>query len=213
MGHLGAAPAPGALVLFDGTGLHGWRAREGGPARWAIAGEALEVVAGAGDIVTAQRFADCQLHIEFRCPPVAHAPEQGRGNSGIYLQGRYEIQVLDSYGFDAPGTGACGAVYGQHAPLLNASRAAGEWQSFDAVFRMARTRDGRVHEPARLTLLHNGVAVLNNVALAGPTRGALDEAEGEPGPLRLQEHGDAVAYRNIWLLPLPLDASTDYESR
>ncbi|XXX74822.1 DUF1080 domain-containing protein [Sorangium sp. So ce134] len=203
---------PGAEVLFDGMDLRAFTARGGGPPGWKVEGGAIQVVAGAGDIVSAARFEDALIHLEFQCPDMPHATGQAKGNSGVFLQGRYEIQVLDSHGIAVPGTGDCGAVYGQLAPLSNACRPALAWQSYDIVFRAARAAGGgEVVEPARLTLLHNGVVVHNNATLRGPTQGASDEDEGAPGPLRLQDHGDPVRYRNIWLVRLAPKGSERYE--
>ncbi|XXY53570.1 DUF1080 domain-containing protein [Sorangium sp. So ce269] len=203
---------PGAEVVFDGRDLRGFTARDGEPAGWIVEDGAMQVVPGTGDVFSVARFEDALIHLEFQCPDMPHATGQARGNSGVFLQGRYEIQVLDSHGIAVPGTGDCGAVYGQIAPLSNACRPALSWQSYDIVFRAARTAGGReVVEPARLTLIHNGVVVHNNVTLRGPTQGATDDDVGAPGPLRLQDHGDPVRYKNIWLVRLAPSGSDRYE--
>ena len=199
-------PPPDAIVLFNGRDLDNWTSRKRGPAGWRVADGAMTVVARAGDIMTRDRFIDFYLHLEFRIPAMPEARGQAKGNSGVYLQGRYEIQVLDSHGINVPGKGDCGAVYNQHAPLVNACKPALEWQTYDAIFRAAR--DG---EPARLTLFQNGRVIHNNVVLAEPTGGALDSEVTAAGPLLLQDHGNDVQYRNIWLVPLPLAGSDRYE--
>lgn len=205
------APPPGAEILFDGRDLRGFTGQGGGPAGWKVVDGAVEVVAGAGDIFSVVRFEDAMIHLEFLCPDMPQASGQAKGNSGVYLQGRYEIQVLDSHGIAVPGTGDCGAVYDQIAPLTNACRPALRWQSFDIIFRAARVSGGGVIETARLTLIHNGVVIHNNVTLRGPTKGATDQIVGAPGPLRLQDHGDPVRYRNIWLVRLPPKGADRYE--
>jgi hypothetical protein len=142
------------------------------------------------------------------------ATGQAKGNSGVYLQGRYEIQVLDSYGINIPGKGDCGAIYNQFAPLVNACRPPMEWQTYDVIFRAPRLNEaGEVEEGVRLTVLQNGQVIHNNVQLPGVTGGAIDDRVGEPGPLLLQDHGNLVAYRNIWAVPLPLKGSDTYEPR
>ncbi|UQA58657.1 3-keto-disaccharide hydrolase [Polyangium aurulentum] len=202
---------PGAQILFDGRELRGFVSRGGAPAAWKVEGDAMEVISGAGDIFSVERFDDALIHLEFQCPDMPHATGQAKGNSGVFLQGRYEIQVLDSYGIAVPGTGDCGAVYDQIAPLSNACLPALAWQSYDIVFRAARVDGGQVIEPARLTLLHNGVVIHNNAILRRPTKGATDEDVGAPGPLRLQDHHDPVRYRNIWLVHLARKGSDRYE--
>ena len=136
------------------------------------------------------------------------------GTAGYSCRGRYEIQVLDSYGINIPGMGDCGAIYNQFAPLVNACKPAMERQTYDVIFRAARVNDAKeVEEPVRMTVLQNGQVIHNNVQLPGPTGGAVDEQTGEPGPLLLQDHGNLVAYRNIWAVPLPLKGSDTYEPR
>jgi len=207
-------PPNNAVVLFNGKDLNNWTTRNGKPAGWKVEDEILHVVPGTGDIMTCERFADFFLHLEFRCPDMPEATGQAKGNSGVFLQGRYEIQVLDSYGINIPGKGDCAAIYDQFAPLVNACRPPMQWQTYDVVFRGPRLNDrGEVTEGPRVTLLHNGLVVHNNVELPGVTGGALDEDVGTAGPLLLQDHKDLVAYRNIWAVPLPLEGSDTYEPR
>ena len=207
-----AAPSPGAIVLFNGQDVSNWTTKDGEPAGWKVEGGVLHVAPRAGDIMTTELFTDCFLHIEFRCPYMPEATGQAKGNSGVYLQGRYEIQVLDSYGLNIPGMGDCGAIYNQFAPLSNACNPPEVWQTYDVAFRAPRLDEaGEVVEPARMTVLQNGTVIHNNIQLPGVTGGALDENVGEPGPLRLQDHGNLVAYRNIWAVPLPLEGSDTYE--
>ena len=199
-----------AVTLFDGGPLTNWHQRDGQPATWKVSDGAMTVV--KGNVLSDETFADAFLHLEFRCPDMPDATGQAKGNSGVYLQARYEIQVLDSYGVGIPGKGDCGAVYDQYAPLANACRPPLEWQTYDVIFRAARVdASGAVTEPARVTVFHNGVVIHNNVVTLGPTGGAIDQNVGEPGPLLLQDHGDAVQYRNIWLVHLPAKGSDTYE--
>jgi len=208
-----ASPPAGAVILFDGTDASAWTAMDGSPAGWRAEDGILHVVPGAGDVLSVERFADHFLHIEFRCPDMPDATGQGKGNSGVYLQGRYEIQVLDSYGLAIPGKGDCGAIYDQHAPLVNACKPPLEWQTYDAVFRAPRLDAGEVVEGVRMTVLHNGLVIQNNVILPASTAGAMDIPADEPGPLRLQDHGNLVCYRNIWAVHLPSEGSSTYEPR
>jgi hypothetical protein len=206
------APA-NAVLLFNNRDLENWTTRDGRPAGWRVEDQVLHVVPGTGDIMTRERMTDFLLHLEFRCPDMPEASGQHKGNSGVFLQGRYEIQVLDSFGIAIPGKGDCGAVYDQFAPLVNACRPPGEWQTYDAVFRAPRADSDGVTEGPRLTLFQNGIVVLNNIILPGVTGAPLDEHIHEPGPLLLQDHGNLVAYRNIWMVPLPLAGSDTYEPR
>ncbi len=204
-------PPANAKVLFNGKDLNNWHTREGKPAGWEVSDGVMTVVKGTGDVVTDEKFTDFRLHVEWMEPDMPDATGQAKGNSGVYLQGRYEIQVLDSYGIEVPGRGDCGGVYDQFAPLVNACKPALEWQSYDIIFRAARFDDsGELESNARVTVLQNGVVIQNNVEVKGPTGGAMDEELDEPGPLLLQDHGNPVKYRNVWLVPLPLEGSDKY---
>ena len=204
----------GVVVLFSGTKADmekNW-VRGGGdqPAAWRIEDGAM--IATGSDIRSRDRFSDFQLHVEFRVPYMPEAHGQARGNSGVYLQGRYEIQVLDSYGIESPGTGDCGAIYGQAAPLVNACRPPMEWQTYDVFFRAARfdPNTGDETEPPRVTVLQNGIAIQNNEAIRGGTGGRRRAGERPEGPILLQFHDNAVAYRDIWVVPLPPKGADHY---
>ena len=164
-------PAPAdAIVLFNGSDLSQWWGIDGGPAQWDVVDGAMIVVAGAGPIQTERTFGDIQLHEEWSTPPQVEGTDQNRGNSGVYLMGLYEVQVLDSYQNDTYADGQAGAIYGQHPPLANPVRPSGEWQSFDIVFRHPRfDQAGVLVEPARVTVFRNGIVVQNNAELSGPT--------------------------------------------
>jgi hypothetical protein len=211
-----AAPPPGAIVLFDGKDLSAWTKLNGKAADWKVEDGSMEVVPRTGDIRTKENFGpDFQLHVEFWLPLMASAKGQGRANSGVYLQGRYEIQVLDSYLNKTYANGTSGALYGILAPNWAAAEEKGlsepknpskppeHWQTYDITFHAPRVdNQGKVTEKGHLTVVHNGVTVIDNGAFDKVTGGALDEKIGEPGPIRLQDHGNKLRFRNIWLKPL-----------
>ncbi len=204
-----------AVVLFSGNpdevAMHWNRRGSDRPAGWQVRNGAL--VAGGGDIASREQFADCQVHVEFRVPLMPDRRGQGRGNSGVYLLGRHEIQVLDSYDVAVPGKGDCGALYGQAAALLNACRPPLRWQTYDILYRTPRTdpATGKVLERGRVTVLQNGIAVQNNQEVGGTTVAGLPDAgAAQPGPLLLQDHGCAVEYRNIWVVRLPAQGAEHY---
>jgi hypothetical protein len=202
----GAAPPSDAIVLFDGSDLEQWRGRDDGPAPWKVAGGAVTVVAGSGPISTRRAFGDVQLHVEWRTPKKVQGEGQGRGNSGVFLMGRYEVQVLDSYDNRTYSNGQAGAIYKQHIPLVNASRPPGQWQSYDVVFRAPRfAGDGTLERPAFFTVLHNGVLIQDHVEVEGGTvyiGPPSYEAHPAELPLVLQDHGNPVRFRNIWVREL-----------
>jgi 3-keto-disaccharide hydrolase len=202
-GRTSADPPSDAVVLFDGKGLGAWRSADGSAAKWQVRDGYMEVVPGTGEIVTADAFGDCQLHIEWATPSIVKGEGQERGNSGVFLMGQYEVQVLDSYNNKTYYHGQAGSVYKQHAPLVNASRKPGEWQTYDIVFHAPKfDEQGKVIDRARVTVLHNGVLIQNNAEIYGITyndRPALYIAHSPQLPLRLQDHGNPVRYRNIWI--------------
>ena len=204
------APPADAVVLFDGRSLDNWRTADTTnanlPARWNVRNGYMEVARGTGSIRTVQEFGDAQLHVEWMAPVPARGTSQNRGNSGVFLMSTYEVQVLDSYENVTYPDGQAGAIYGQYPPLVNASRAPGEWQTFDIFFRAPRfDARGQVTSPARMTVIHNGVLVQDNVELLGPTsnqRRAPYEAHADRMPILLQDHGHPVRFRNIWIREL-----------
>ncbi len=199
-------PPSDATILFDGKDLSNWRTDDGGPAKWRVENGYMEIVPRTGQISTRQSFGDCQLHIEWRAPVPPKGESQERGNSGIFLMGKYEIQVLDCYNNKTYPDGQAAAVYGQYPPQVNASRPPGEWQAYDIIFHRPHfDNDGKVVRPARVTVLHNGVLVQDDVQIMGPTaHKQRPPYVAHPGKLRLslQDHGDPVRYRNIWIREL-----------
>jgi hypothetical protein len=196
-----SVPAPrGAVVLFDGKGLDNWESRDGGVAKWKLLDDGV-MQAGGGDIVTKQKFdGSFKLHVEFRVPYEPRGKGQDRGNSGVYLQGRYEVQVLDSYGLESKAND-CGAIYGVAAPKVNACKAPTVWQSYDIEFTAPKCADGKKVEPARVTVYHNGVKIHDDVKITTDnTTAGLGGDPCTPGPILLQDHGHPVQYRNIWLV-------------
>jgi Domain of Unknown Function (DUF1080) len=201
----GRAPSD-AVVLFDGKDLSRWAHKDGSAAKWKVENGYAEVVPKTGYIYTRDSFGDCQLHVEFAEPTPAKGESQERGNSGVFLMGLYEIQVLDSYQNKTYADGQAAAVYGQYPPQVNASRSPGQWQSYDIVFHGPLfDKNGKLLGPARVTVLHNGVLVQDNVELSGPTANGKRPPyapHAEKLPLALQDHGEPVRFRNIWIREL-----------
>ena len=200
------APPGDATVLFSGADLSHWEKDDGGNAAWKVQHGYMEVVPGAGGIRSRDAFGDQQLHVEWMAPLPAVGESQDRGNSGVVLMGRYEVQVLDSYENRTYPDGQAAAVYGQFPPLVNASRPPGEWQTYDIIFHRPRfDASGKVTSPARITVLHNGVLVQDDVVLSGPTaheKRPPYEKHEDRLPMSLQDHGHKVRYRNIWVRDL-----------
>jgi len=208
-------PPSDAIVLFDGTDLSQWRSMDGSPAKWVVKNGNMECVRGSGYIRSLQAFGDCQLHVEWAAPAKPEGRSQGRGNSGVFLMGNYEVQVLDSYENITYADGQAAAVYGQYPPQVNASRSPGQWQTYDIVFHRPHfDEQGKLLKRARLTVVHNGVLVQDNVELLGPTTW-MNRPEYTPHPdklpLSLQDHGNPVLYRNIWVRELPAGQPHDKE--
>jgi hypothetical protein len=199
-------PAPeGAIVLFNGKDASDWTGEDGkSEAKWAVVDGALQAKPGGGNIMTKHQFDGAyKLHVEFRIPYEPNNHDQGRGNSGVYMNSHWEIQVLDSYHNDTYADGACGAIYGIEAPKVNAAKAPTVWQSYDIEFHPAKCENGKVVERPTATVVWNGVKVHDDTKL---TKDATTAAHGgdicKPGPLMLQDHGHPVQFRNIWATPL-----------
>jgi len=202
------APPSDAVVLFDGSDLSAWESVEGdgSPAEWNISGDHVTVAPGTGGIQTRQGFGSVQLHVEWRSPEEIEGEGQGRGNSGIFLQSNYELQVLDSYDNESYSNGMAGSMYKQHIPLVNAAREPGEWQSYDILYTAPEfNEDGSVGSPARITVFWNGVLVQDDVEIKGATQyighPSYEEHEDKL-PIVLQDHSNPVSFRNIWLREL-----------
>ena len=195
-------PPSDAIVLFDGSSLDSWTHMDGSPVKWKLEDGAMTVVKSTGDIKTRESFEDVQLHVEWCTPAEVSSKDQGRGNSGVWLQERYEVQILDSYNNQTYVNGQAGSIYKQHPPLVNACKGPGEWQSYDIIYQAPRFNEkGRLLTPARVTVLHNGVLIQNNVEIWGPTeyRGLPQYKKHGPASIRLQDHGNPVSFRNIWV--------------
>ncbi len=197
-GPIGGPPSD-AIVLLDGHDLSQWKGLSGGEAKWKVVDGIMEVN-GTGNIVSKEQFGAVQVHVEWASPSEVKGEGQGRGNSGVYLQGRYEIQVLDSYQNKTYFNGQAGALYGIAAPLVNACRKPGEWQTYDIIFHPPKpSSEGKI-QSGSVTVLHNGVLVQDHVVVTGQsTTAAAFQNAVVKGPLMLQDHGNPVRYRNIWV--------------
>jgi len=196
-------PAPkNAIVLLDGKSLDNWTARDGKEAQWKLLDG--DIVQGdKQDIITKQKFdGSFKLHVEFRVPYMPDKKGQARGNSGVYLQGRYEVQILDSYGLESKDND-CGAIYEVAAPLVNACKAPTIWQSYDIEFTAPKCVDGKKTEPPVITVFHNGVKIHDKQKITSDnTRAGMGGDVCTPGPILLQFHGDPVQFRSVWLVPM-----------
>jgi hypothetical protein len=209
----GAVPGPppsDAVILFDGKDVSQWEYENGRAAAWPIVDGALTCKSGTGNLYSKRKFGSAQIHVEFAVPSMPNAHGQARANSGVYLQGRYEIQILDSFNNPTYANGSAGAVYGQYAPLVNVSRPPKEWQSYDIVFHAPKCGpDRQLTSPGTVTVLYNGVLVQDNVAIRGRTTSSDNTDVCEDGPLMLQDHYHPdvketfMQFRNIWVRPLP----------
>jgi hypothetical protein len=200
-------PPSDAVVLFDGKDASHWvQKKDGSPSKWTVADGYLEVAPKTGDIQTKESFGDCQLHVEFREPSPPKGEDQDRGNSGVFLMGLFEIQVLDSYNSKTYADGQVAAVYGQYPPLVNAARPPGEWQTYDIIWHGPRfDASGKLTRPAHVTVIQNGVLVQDSVEPTGPTGHHVRPPYTkipEKLPLALQDHNHPVRYRNIWIREL-----------
>lgn len=195
-------PPSDAEVLFDGKDLSKWRGAKGGPALWTVRDGHMEVAPKTGDIYTREEYGNIQLHVEWATPAPLQPGHEYQGNSGVFLQGAYELQVFESSVTLIYADGEAGAIYGQYPPLVNSSRAAGEWQDFDVVFSPARFKDGKMEIPPYITAFQNGVLIHNHTAIMGDSMNMVlpvVKDRGQTGPIRLQDHHDLVRYRNIWV--------------
>jgi hypothetical protein len=198
-----AAPQDATVLLGSGADLSAWQMMDGTPPTWAMNNGVLET--GKGFVRTKAEFTDFQLHVEFATPKDVKGDSQGRGNSGVFLLGKFEIQVLDSYHNPTYPDGQASAMYGQYPPLVNASRGPGEWQTYDIVFTAPRFATGSMNKPAVVSVLHNGIVVHNGTAFWGPTAHKKIDPytpDTAKGPISLQDHGNPVRYRNLWIRPL-----------
>ena len=195
---LGAKPPKGAVVLFDGTDTSQWSHN-----KWKVEKGYMEVTRGSGQLNTKQKFGSIKLHLEFATPKEVKGSSQGRGNSGVFFCGQYEVQVLDSYNNISYADGQCAAIYGQHPPRVNACRPPGEWQTYDIEFRAPKFgKGGKVTRPAVVTVIHNGVKVHDQRELIGPSghKSVKSYKKHGPGSIGLQDHGNPMRFRNIWVV-------------
>ncbi len=200
-----AAPPSDAIVLFDGSNTAEWEHMDGRPVEWMLQDGAIVVKDRSGDIRTKRNFGSFQLHIEFRTPAAIDGEGQGRGNSGVFMQGIYELQVLDSYNNRTYSNGQAGSIYKQTAPLVNASRGPGEWQVYDVIYQAPTFASGRKYAtPPMITVFHNGVLIHHNTEIMGTTPyvGPPKVFKHGDGPIRLQDHRNPTAFRNIWIREL-----------
>ena len=193
-------PPSDAIILFDGTNTDTWQRKNGKPIKWEVADSIMTVT--NGDIYTKESFGDCQLHIEWSAPTPVKGEGQDRGNSGVYIQDRYEVQILDSYNNRTYSNGQATAIYKQHIPLVNVTNPPGEWNTYDIIFKAPVFNDKKEKvSPGYITVIHNGVLVQNHVEIKGSTKWIgppTTEAHGE-APIRLQDHDSPVKFRNIWI--------------
>ncbi len=197
---LGVKPPKGAVVLFDGTDTSNWS-----HSKWKVENGYMEVTKKSGQLSSKRKFGSVKLHLEFATPKDVKGDSQGRGNSGVFFCGQYEVQVLDSYNNPSYADGQCAALYGQHPPKVNACRAPGEWQTYDIEFLIPKfDKNGKVVRPATLTVRHNGVIVHDKREMIGPSghRNVKKYKKHGPGPLGLQDHGNPMRFRNIWVVEL-----------
>ena len=194
-------PPKGAVVLFDGKNTDAWVKQDGKtPIKWTLRDGVMEGVKGHGNIITKEKFGGkFKLHVEFRVPYEPENKGQGRGNSGVYVQGRYEVQILDSYGLKSKNNDA-GAIYEVAAPKVNACKAPTVWQAYDIEFTAPKFENGKKTEPARMTVHHNGIKIHDDVPIPSDnTRAGMGGDPAAPGPIMLQDHGHPVQFRNVWL--------------
>ena len=204
-GKTDAEPPSDAIVLFNGEDLSKWELENGKPAAWKVENGYMEIAPRTGNMLTKQSFGSCRLHIEWASPSVVKGKGQGRGNSGVYLMKKYEVQVLDSYDNVTYADGQAGSIYGQNPPMVNVSRQPAQWQTYDIIFHRPIFKDDKVVKPGTVTVLQNGVLVQDNWVLEGPTMHKQRThyvIHADKLPLLLQNHGNPVRYRNIWIREL-----------
>lgn len=200
-GPVGGAPSD-AVVLFDGKDLSAFRGVKSAEPKWKL-GDGFMETTQTGGVITKQEFGDCQIHLEWASPSKVEGEGQGRGNSGVYVMGRYEIQILDSYNNKTYANGQCGAFYGHSAPLVNVCRKPGEWQTYDFIFRAPKKSADGKFTPGSFTILQNGVLIQDHIPVPEePSAGSPLKGFSEKGPIYLQDHGNPVRFRNVWVRPL-----------